>query len=67
MRKLSDQAKQNKAAYDTVYMREKVEQITIGFVKSNPEDQKLKAWICKQPNKTRYIKELVKDDMEKNS
>lgn len=64
-RNLSDESKAKKKVYDKNYMREHVRQRTIGFNEGDPEDMKLYHWIGKQPNGTKYIKDLVREDMQK--
>ena len=60
----SEQAKRNKAAYDTRYMKEHRILKTIAFNNAIPEDMKLLDWVEQQPNQTQYVKDLIRDDME---
>lgn len=63
MRNLSEESKERKHAYDVKYMREHVKQITIGFNGGDPDDMKIYDHVRKQPNQTRYLKDLIQEDM----
>lgn len=63
MRKLSEESKARKGAYDAKYMREHVKQITLGFNTGDPDDMKIYSHIREQPNQTQYLKGLVQDEM----
>lgn len=64
-RKLSEASKRAKAAYDKKYMKNNVKQRTIGFNIGDPEDMAMYNWIGQQVNGTKYIKDLVREDMRK--
>ena len=59
----SEQAKANKAAYDTEYMKKHIRQITIGFNENVDEDMRIYDHVKCQKNQTQYIKGLVREDM----
>lgn len=46
------------------YNKEKVKQEIVRFY---PGDANIHAWLCAQPNKAGYIKQLIREDMERNS
>ena len=62
---MSEESKERKHAYDVQYMRERVKQITIGFNVGDPDDVKLYDYVRSKPNQTRYLKELIQDDMSR--
>ena len=62
-RKMSDEAREHKAAYDTAYIMKNIKQKTISFNVTNDEDMKLYEWINCQPNQAQYMKGLIRDDM----
>lgn len=64
-RKLSESSKQKKAAYDMQYMKEHVTRKLIPFNKQSEEDKKILSWLNQQPNATKYIKQLILEDMTK--
>ena len=55
----------NKGEYDKQYAKEHIRRKHIPFNDTDPEDMALLAWINRQPNATRYIKNLVREDMRK--
>lgn len=62
MRKLSEEAKQRKAAYDADYIKKNIKQWTISFNLNDDEDMKIYHYIKGKPNGTRYIKNLVLEE-----
>lgn len=63
MRKLSDEAKERKSAYDTQYILNNIVQKRIAFNRNIPEDVEMLDWVEQQPNQTQYMKGLISDDM----
>lgn len=63
MRKMSDAAKERKAAYDTGYILENIVQKRVNFNKNIPEDMKRLEHLEKQPNQNQYMKGLIDKDM----
>ena len=61
----SEQAKANKAAYDTRYKREHIKMKTIGFNVEIKEDMELYDWVGTHKNQQKYMKDLIRDDMQK--
>ncbi|BDC91384.1 hypothetical protein AAK684_03285 [Leptogranulimonas caecicola] len=48
------------------YAREKVKALRLAFYRNNPEDAELLAWMESQPNMTGYLKQLIRQDMERS-
>lgn len=65
--KLSDAARQNKAAYDKKFQSENVTRKSIFFNKWDPEDKKMVEWLDSKGtgNISGYVKGLIRDDMTK--
>ena len=63
MPKLSEKSKKNKSAYDVEYARDNVVRKVIPFNKRIPEDSRMLDWLDTKQNVTRYVKELIQDDM----
>lgn len=55
---VSEAEKRAKAKY-----RKKVKQAIVSFY---PKDEELYEWLERQPNKSGYIRELIRRDMEKH-
>ncbi|NLQ13289.1 hypothetical protein HGI81_05450 [Olsenella sp. KGMB02461] len=55
---VSEAERRAKAKY-----RKKVKQAIVGFY---PKDEELYEWLERQPNKSGYIRELIRKDMEKH-
>lgn len=56
----------DKSKYDTNYNQEHVIRKVIGFNENNPEDQKILAHLNRQPNYSKYIKNLILEDIKKD-
>ena len=54
----------NKKEYDISYSKEHIKRKFVPFNDQNPEDAELLAWLEHQPNVTKYIKALIRDDLE---
>lgn len=54
---------EKKAAYDKEYQKKNVKQINIPFNMQTPEDVELFKWLNCYPNKTQYVKDLIRRDM----
>ena len=65
-RKMSDAAKERKAAYDSQYIMKNIVQKRINFNKMVPEDVKMLDWVEKQDNQSQYMKGLIAEDMVKS-
>ena len=57
----------DKARYDMDYAKKNITRKHIPFNKNNPDDMALLEWVNKQPNATQYIKNLIREDMVRNS
>lgn len=55
----------NKSKYDQDYMRKNITRKLLAFNKLNPDDMEILAWINSQQNATAYIKQLVREDMDR--
>jgi hypothetical protein len=56
----------DKSRYDQEYNREHIKRKFIPFNDLNPEDVKLLAWLETVGNVTQYIKNLIREDMNRN-
>ena len=65
MTNLSETARKNKRAYDNAYARQNFASKNIAFNKRYPEDLALLEWVQQQPNGNQYIKQLIREDMER--
>lgn len=65
-RKMSEESKQAKKAYDTKYIMTHVKQKRINFNDQNPEDVKLLDWLERQKNENQYVKGLIAEDMNRS-
>jgi len=65
MPKLSDKAKSNKAKYDVRYVHDHITRKLISFNFENEDDMEMLDWLNQQENITRYIKDLVLQDMRR--
>ena len=57
----------NKAEYDKEYNRTHITRKFIPFNDTVPEDAKLLAWLSTKANVTQYVKQLIIDDMARDS
>lgn len=55
----------NKSAYDKQYNRDHVKRLFVPFNDKIPEDAEMWDWLKKVGNKTQYIKQLIRDDMNR--
>lgn len=53
----------NKKVYDAEYHKKNIKQINVPFNGQTPEDVELLKWLNCYPNKTKYIKDLIRRDM----
>lgn len=53
----------SKAEQDKIYHRENIKGVYIPFNVHNPSDVLLMKWVSCYPNKTKYIKDLIRRDM----
>ena len=63
MPKLSEQSKMNKAAYDMQYAKKNIRRRLIPFNMTVDEDVRIWDWLDGQENMTRYVKDLILQDM----
>ena len=56
-----------KGKYDQQYNREHVKRLFIPFNDQIPEDVEMREWLEQVGNKTQYIKQLIRDDMNRKS
>ena len=63
MRKMSEASKERKTAYDLRYSAENITKRVIDFNRNSDEDVKILNHLDAQPNKTQYVKGLIKKDM----
>lgn len=54
----------DKSKYDQEYAKEHIRRKHIPFNDTNPEDAELLAWLAEQDNVTKYLKVLIRADME---
>ncbi len=55
-----------KYGYDQAYLKQNVKNVVLPFNKRKPDDMTLLAWLNRQiEGKTKYIKRLIREDMEK--
>ena len=57
----------DKGAYDKQYAKDHIKRKHIPFNDTVPEDQELLSWLATKPNVTQYVKQLIREDMERNS
>lgn len=60
---LTEEQKIAKHAYDLEYSRQHVKKRVLDFNTNSDEDMKILEHLDKQPNKSRYVKDLISDDM----
>ena len=60
---MSDEAIRHKSEYDQSYEKNNIVKKHIPFNKNNPDDAKMLDWLDQQKNVTRYVKDLITDDM----
>lgn len=54
----------DKKAYDMEYARAHITRKFIPFNETNPEDAELLKWLACKGNVTKYVKDLIRADME---
>ena len=57
----------DKGKYDKDYNREHIRRTFIPFNDTNPEDAELLAWLSTKVNVTQYVKQLIREDMARDS
>ena len=57
----------DKTKYDIEYARAHIRRKHIPFNDTVPEDQELLSWLATKPNVTQYVKQLIREDMERDS
>jgi hypothetical protein len=57
----------DKNRYDQEYNKAHIKRKFIPFNDNVPEDQELLSWLATKPNVTQYVKELIREDMERDS
>ena len=55
----------DKTQYDIDYARKHIKRKFIPFNDTNPEDAILLEWLASKENVTQYIKQLIREDMNK--
>jgi len=65
MRTLSDEARKRKMAYDIAYKDKYVKKRVIDFNIGSDEDKRILNHLDAQPNKAKYVKRLISEDMIK--
>lgn len=65
MAKLSKKALQNKKEYDKNYAKTYFKGKYIAFNVKDPSDIALLEWVQAQPNGNQYIKQLIREDMQR--
>ena len=55
----------NKSAYDQQYAKEHVTRKYLAFNKDDPQDTELLLYLRSKPNMNAYVKQLIRDDMER--
>lgn len=55
----------DKSTYDKAYSKNNVTRLFIGFNHNKPDDVALLDWIRKKDNYSQYIKDLIRQDMNK--
>lgn len=53
-------------SYDKQYIKDNIHQKTISFNRKNEGDEELYEWITQQANQAQYLKNLIREDMEKH-
>ena len=57
----------DKGTYDKQYAKDHIKRKFIPFNDTVPEDQELLSWLATKPNVTQYVKQLIREDMERDS
>ena len=55
----------NKSQYDTEYNRKHVRRKFIPFNDQSADDMELLSWLATKDNVTAYVKQLIRDDMNR--
>ena len=56
-----------KSRYDIEYAKANIKRIHIPFNMTNEDDRALLEWVQSKPNMTAYIKNLIRENMGKDS
>lgn len=67
-RNLSPEATSRKRAYDKEYINKNIVMKSLSFNENDPEDMEIFYWIQSKGkrNGTKYIKDLIREDMKKS-
>ena len=67
-RNLSPEATRRKRAYDKEYINKNIKMKTLSFNQNSPEDAEIYEWLQSKGARsgTRYIKDLILEDMKKS-
>ena len=57
----------NKGEYDKQYNKDHIKRKFIPFNDNVPEDQEILEWLATKPNVTQYVKQLIREDMNRDS
>ena len=57
----------NKSEYDKQYNKDHIKRKFIPFNDNVPEDQEILEWLATKPNVTQYVKQLIREDMNRDS
>lgn len=57
----------DKGEYDKQYAKDHIKRKFIPFNDTVPEDAELLAWLSTKANVTQYVKQLIRDDMARDS
>lgn len=57
----------NKAQYDKEYAKTHITRKFIPFNDTVPEDVKILAWLATKDNVTKYVKRLIREDMNRET
>lgn len=62
-----EDAKRGKYSYDQEYIKKNLKRVLLTFNRNNPSDMELANWLEQQPwSMNRYIKSLIRSDMEQH-
>ena len=56
----------DKGKYDVEYAKAHIRRKFIPFNDTNPEDAELLSWLATKDNVTAYVKQLIRDDIDRN-
>lgn len=57
----------DKSSYDKQYAKDHIKRKFIPFNDTVPEDQIILSWLSTKKNVTKYVKELILEDIEKQN